>query len=230
MKRKPCWNNAITCLVLVLLWPWAAGAERNVSPGINDYYYDADFGDWVGVFERPGREVFDRRFQITAALELKPGMRVADIGAGTGLFTRLFARQVRPDGRVYAVDIAPDFVDNILLSARNQGLDNVQGVVNDQRGVGLPPDSIDVAFICDTYHHFEFPYKTMATVHKALRPGGRLIVVDFKKIPGVSRDWIIGHVRCDQKETTAEIVEASFELIDTPDIMEEQFVLRFKKK
>ena len=59
---------------------------------------------------------------------------------------------------------------------------------------------------------------------------GRLIVIDFKKIPGVSRDWILGHVRCNQEETTAEIVDAGFELIDTPDIMKEQYVLRFRKK
>ena len=93
--------------------------EQNVRPGINQSYQEPDFQQWRAVFESPGREVFDRRHAILDALELKPGMKVADIGAGTGLFTQLFAQSVGPEGKVYAVDISREFVENIERRARN---------------------------------------------------------------------------------------------------------------
>ena len=96
-------------IFLLVAWGQAAHSEQNVNPGINDHYRDADYRQWVEVFERPGREIFDRRFRIMAAVGARPGMVVADIGAGTGLFTRLFARAVGPGGRVLAVDISRNF-------------------------------------------------------------------------------------------------------------------------
>jgi len=204
--------------------------DTSLKPGINKSYEDPDVEKRVEQFEGESREISQKRNEIVKACQLKPGTAVADIGAGTGLFTRLFAKQVKPDGTVYAVDISDKFLDHILKTCKEQNLKNVNGIACTQDATKLPPDSIDLAFICDTYHHFEFPYKTMATVHKALRPGGRLIVVDFKKIPGVTREWVIDHVRCDQKQTTQEIIEAGFDLVDTVDIMKEQYVLRFKKK
>jgi ubiquinone/menaquinone biosynthesis C-methylase UbiE len=204
--------------------------DTSLKPGINKSFEDPEVEKRVEQFEGESREISQKRNEIVDACQLKPGIDVADTGAGTGLFTRLFAKQVKAEGTVYAVDISDKFVDHIRKTCEEQKLKNVKGIVCTPDSTKLPPDSVDLAFICDTYHHFEFPYKTMATVHKALRPGGRLIVVDFKKIPGVTRDWIIGHVRTDQKETTEEIVKAGFELIDTPDFMQEQYLLRFKKK
>ena len=206
------------------------GQETSLKPGINKSYENPDVEKRVKQFEGESREISQKRKEIVEACQLKPGLDVADIGAGTGLFTRLFAKQVQPEGTVLAVDISDKFIEHILKTSKEQGLKNVKCIVCAQDSTNLPPNSVDLAFICDVYHHLEFPYKTMATVHKALRPGGRLVVVDFKKIPGVTKQWIMGHVRCDQKETTEEIVKAGFELVDTVDIMEEQFVLRFKKK
>ncbi len=100
--------------------------QESVRPGINEYYMDPDWEYWVNTFERRGREVFDRRFEIMRASAVAPGMDVADIGAGTGLFTRLFSREVGPDGKVYAVDISRPFVENILRESREQGLLNIE--------------------------------------------------------------------------------------------------------
>lgn len=82
-------------------------------------------------------------------------MDVADIGAGTGLYTLLFARAVRPDGTVYAVDISENFVDAIMERTADMQVENVVPIVNTQRGTKLHPASIDLAFMADTYHHFE---------------------------------------------------------------------------
>lgn len=96
----------------------------------------------------------------------------------------------------------------------------------------LAPQSIDVAFICDTYHHFEYPRSTMASIRSALRPGGQLIIIDFIRIPGVSRDWILDHVRAGREEVIAEVKSDGFTLIETPDTpyLEENYVLRFRKR
>lgn len=215
---------------MFLLWVGTASAEQSVNPGINDHYRNPDYDEWVAVFERPGRELFDRRFQVVHALGLEPGMRVADIGAGTGLYSRLMARAVRPAGRVYAVDIAPDFVDNLVRVAEKWGVDNLEGVVNDPMSTGLKPASVDLVFVCDTYHHFEYPRSMLASIHDSLRPGGDLVVVDFERVPGVSSPWVLSHVRGDKEQAIGEIQAAGFRLVEQrPELLSGSYFLRFRK-
>jgi ubiquinone/menaquinone biosynthesis C-methylase UbiE len=157
-------------------------------------------------------------------------MEIADVGAGTGLFTRLFAPAVGPEGRVFAVDIAEKFVKHVEDTARAASLTNVVGVVCRPDSVNLPSESIDLAYICDTYHHFEFPHKTMQSIHRALRPGGQVVLIDFRRIEGQSSDWILGHVRAGQEVFTSEIVAAGFRQIEEqPDLLDESYFIRFEK-
>jgi predicted methyltransferase len=156
-------------------------------------------------------------------------MAVADIGAGTGLFTRLFAPRVSPGGAVYAVDISPSFVENILRTCREQGLANVEGIVNTGRDVSLPPASIDLAFLSDTYHHFEYPQTMLASIRRALRSGGRLIVIDFRKQPGISSRWVMGHVRTNRDTVTREISSAGFRLVADKPLLQSNYFLEFVK-
>ena len=156
-------------------------------------------------------------------------MDVADIGAGTGLFTRLFSRQVGVKGTVYAVDISRPFVENILRVSRQQGLMNVKGVVNSPSDVMLDAETIDLAFTVDTYHHFEYPQSMLASIHKALRSGGRLIVIDFRKQPGKSSGWVMGHVRASKTKVTEEITSAGFVLIDDKPLLDTNYYLEFRK-
>lgn len=217
-------------LLLLILLPVTAFAEQNVNPGINDHYQNPDVSQWRGVFERDGREVWDRRDDIIRVLDLQPGMAIADIGAGTGFFTMLMAREVGPMGKAYAVDIAPEFVKAIELRAKGRGIDNIVGIVNDQKSTRLPPQSVDLVFISDTYHHFEYPMTTLKSIHDALRPGGELVVIDFKRIPGFSSPWVMGHVRAGEEQVTTEIQSAGFELVQRPDFMQTQYFLRFRKR
>jgi ubiquinone/menaquinone biosynthesis C-methylase UbiE len=94
----------------------------------------------------------------------------------------------------------------------------------------LPEKSIDVAFICDTYHHFEFPQKTMASIHRALKPGGQMIVIDFKRIDGKSSEFILKHVRAGQEVFTAEIRDAGFKQLDEIKMLKENYFLRFERR
>ena len=156
-------------------------------------------------------------------------MVVADIGAGTWLFTRLFALTVEPGGTVYAVDISKTFIDNILRTSRENGLTNVKGIVNTQKDVSLPADSIDLAFITDTYHHFEYPRSTMASIHKALRKDGRVIIIDFRRDPRISSDWVMRHVRGNKDQVIEELREAGFRLVDDKPLMRANYFLEFVK-
>ena len=147
MRTEHARIKIILLLAGLLLVFSAAAQEQSIRPGINRHFVDPDWQQWVNVFERTGREVYDKRHAIVAASKVRPGMAVADIGAGTGLFTRLFSAAVEPGGTVYAIDISSTFIDNILRTCREQGLTNVTGIVNTPFTIGLPADSIDLAFV-----------------------------------------------------------------------------------
>ena len=221
-------RHALPLCGLLLVFA-AAAQEQSVRPGINRHFMAPDWQQWVNTFERPGREVYDQRHAIVAATRVRPGMDVADIGAGTGLFTRLFAAAVEPDGSVYAVDISGSFIENILRTSHEQGLSNVTGIVNTPTDTGLPAESIDLAFISDTYHHFEYPQQTLASIHRALRSEGRLIIIDFRRDPRVSSSWVMGHVRGNQAQVIGEVQAAGFRLVDDRHLMRSNYFLEFVK-
>lgn len=215
--------------------PTKAGLEHqeaSVRPGINDPYEDPDVDTWIGRFESESREIYHHRQRIVDALGIQPGTVIADVGAGTGLFEPLFSKAVGPDGKVLAVDLVPTFLAHIRERARALGLRNVQTVRCDEDGVRLSPDSVDLVFVCDTYHHFEYPQSTLASIRNALRPGGELIVIDFQRVKGESREWIMNHVRAGEGTVRSEICQAGFVLAaDQPDdsFLKENYVLRFRK-
>lgn len=192
--------------------PAAALHEASVKPGINDSFLGEDFSieDGLARFEVESREVFVARDAVVAALGLERGMEIADVGAGTGLFVGPFAEAVGSQGRVFAVDLVPKFVDHLRERAREAGLDQVVTVQCTERSAELEARSVDVIFTCDTYHHFEYPRSTLASLYTALRPGGQLVIVDFERIPGVTQEWIMNHVRAGKDVVTAEVLAAGF--------------------
>ncbi|MCI0455986.1 MAG: methyltransferase domain-containing protein [Gemmataceae bacterium] len=229
MKYRPG-ILVVALTALVLTFDAGIGQEKSVKPGINDPFKDPDLKKYLATFEGESREIFALRKEIVTACKLKPGMHVADIGAGTGLFTRLFARAVGPQGKVYAVDIARRFLDHIEKTCQEEKLTNVVRVLCTQKSAELPPTSVDLAFVCDTYHHFEFPFRTLTTIHRALKPGGQLVLVDFKRVPGVSREWILNHVRAGQEVFTREVVESGFKQVSEEHLgLKENYFVRFVK-
>lgn len=206
--------------------------EVSVRPGINDEYKDPDVDVWIGRFEREGREIYANREQIVDLIDAKPGSAVADIGAGTGVLTTLLAEKAGPAGRVYAVDIVPKFLRLIRSRADEAGLTNIETVLCTEDSVELPPNSIDLAILCDVYHHLEYPESTLGTIYHALRPGGQVIVIDFIRIPGESREWVLHHVRAGEQTVLKELKAAGFELSDTNTkcaFLKENYFLRLHK-
>jgi predicted methyltransferase len=223
------WCGILSLGVCFLLTVASAGQEKSVNPGINKKFENPNVEEFVNTFEKNGREIYDFRKEIVEACKLKPGMAVADIGAGTGLLTRTFSPAVGDKGKVYAVDIAQNFLNHIKKTCDDKGIKNVSYVRCTATSVELPANSIDVAFICDTYHHFEFPFKTMATIHNALKPGGQVVLIDFHRIKGKSSDWVMGHVRAGQEVFTKEIEDSGFKQVEEKKFMKESYFLRFEK-
>jgi len=209
------------------------GDEASVKPGINKSFVDPnlDVDSYVKRFEIESREVFVNRERILAACGIEEGDFVADVGAGTGLFTRMFSLVVGEKGWVYAVDIAPRFIEHINSEATKHKLNNITGVLCAENSVNLPPNSVDVVFICDTYHHFEYPKSTLASIKRALKKDGHLILIDFDRVEGKSREWLMGHVRAGKDVFQKEVLDAGFKLIEEKKIdgFEENYFLKFEK-
>jgi len=203
--------------------------EKSVRPGINKPFEDPDLKDFVKKFEGESREIAVSAKEIVAACKIKPGMTVADVGAGTGLFTRKFASEVGEKGKVIAVDIAPTFLRHIEKTCEDAKIKNVETVVCDQFSTKLPKNSVDLVFICDTYHHFEFPQRTLQSIHDALRPGGRVILIDFHRIEGKSSAFVMGHVRAGQEVFVREIKSAGFKVVGEEKFLKENYFVQFEK-
>lgn len=246
MNRHPIRRLSIALAVAVGLAAMAAKGDRGqaqetpskpagkskVDPKINEAFRKPDVKEYVKRFEAESRENYAHRHEIVAALGLEPGMAVADVGAGTGLFTRLFADKVGPSGKVYAVDISQSFLDHIAADAKKRGQTQVATVLGSQDSTNLPADSVDLVFLSDVYHHLEKPEKTLASIRKALRPRGRLVVIEFDRVEGRSSSFVIKHVRAGQAVFRKEIEDAGFSVVPTPDPpkLKENFFLRFEKR
>ncbi len=204
--------------------------EKSVRPGINDPFLEPDIPGFVERFETESREVYVKREKIIKACQIKPGDAIADVGAGTGLFSLLLSGATGNDGNVVAVDISQMFLDHILKKAEAVGKKNITTRLCNQESIDLPVNSFDVVFVCDTYHHFEFPAKSLESISKALKPDGRLIVIDFRKEEGKSTAWVMSHVRATQEVVEKEITDAGFKKKrEEKDLLSENFFIEMVK-
>lgn len=167
--------------------PVAERYERiGASPdGIGKRYLGREISQvmgWQGAawLERAEREQEERTDLLLPELKLAPGMVVADIGAGTGYFSRRIAERLGPAGTVYAVDVQPEMIRLLTSLARRPGLGTIRPVLGAVDDVKLPPASVDLAIMVDVYHELEFPHEVVASILAALKPGGRLVFVEYR--------------------------------------------------
>jgi len=207
---------SLTGLFVLNIGAWVQ--DESLNPGINERFkQQPDIS--IKQFDSFSRDTAEQQKEILDACGLKPGMDVADVGAGSGVYARIFAEKVLPTGKVYAVDIVQEFLDHIEATCKEKGIKNVQCVLGSDTSCNLEPSSVDVVFSRDTYHHFEYPLKMLASIRNALRPNGTFIVIDFKDKSS--------HVRADSKTVIGEISQAGFRLIESRDFSNMFFLARF---
>lgn len=164
------------------LYEW----RREHDPdGIGKFYQGREIAHVMGHegaawLERPEREQEEHGDKLVEELNLKPGMVVADIGAGTGYYSRRLARKVAPGGKVLAVDIQPEMLDLLGKNMRQEGITNVVPVLGSVSDPRLPAGVVDLVLMVDVYHEFEFPFEMMQAICKSLKPGGRVVFVEFR--------------------------------------------------
>ena len=193
MSRRPA---ALLCALLLGLAPPAqADAGGNAveryarapagADGIGKRYMGRDIAavmGWQGAawLEREEREREERTDLLLTALDLKPGMVVADVGAGTGYLARRMASAVAPGGTVLAVDVQPEMVAMLEAMVRRSGLSQIRPSLGAADDVGLPAASVDLAIMVDVYHELAYPYEVLASIVRALKPGGRVVFVEYR--------------------------------------------------
>lgn len=184
-------------LILLNLIGIPLNAEPSAHPGYTfaeDHPADATGKVYMGRFishvmghqgagwlERPEREREELPSTLIGLMDIKPGDHVADIGAGSGYHTRRIAPIVGDDGQVYAVDIQPEMLAILQGGLAAQGINNVTSVLGEIADPKLPSTTIDMAFMVDVYHEFSHPYEMISALCDALKPGGRLILVEYRK-------------------------------------------------
>lgn len=134
----------------------------------------------AGWLERPEREKEEKPKLLMELLELKPGMVVADIGAGSGYHTRRMAKAVAPDGKVLAVDIQPEMLQILTNKLTSEGITNVTPVLGKIDDPKLPESSVDLVLMVDVYHEFSHPYEMMEGITRSLKPDGRVVFVEYR--------------------------------------------------
>jgi ubiquinone/menaquinone biosynthesis C-methylase UbiE len=222
------------CALASWLVLFAASAWPQVAQRANQGYETAAERSRVAVnLDNPDRVQNQKPRELLASIGISKGDVVADIGTGIGFMLPYLVESVGPQGRVYAEDIFQDFLDQAQHKIDKQGWKNVKTVLGVEKNVKLPPAAIDLGLILDAYHHFNYPADELASIRRCLKPGGRLVVVDFYRSrphPHMSPERLQEHIRLDRDGFAAEIEAAGFHLKRQFDHLPHQYVLIFTKK
>jgi cyclopropane fatty-acyl-phospholipid synthase-like methyltransferase len=179
----------------------------------------------VAQFENPARPVFRYRTAIVSMLQLKPGMSVAEIGAGSGFLARLIAAAVAPDGRVTATELDATMVDHMNARAKAENLANFRAIAGQPIATALEPASVDAIAVVDTFSYFDNPREMLASINSALKPGGLMLVVDVpREGQGASQAGI------DAEDVIAQASAAGFKRQDEINVVPGHYALRFRRQ
>jgi ubiquinone/menaquinone biosynthesis C-methylase UbiE len=172
------------------------------------------------VHDHAADEVWRKPDEVVAALRLKPGMTVVDLGAGSGVFTRRFARAVVPGGRAIGLDVNPGAIDTLRKDAASAGLSNYEARLVKEDDPAIPEASADVVFLSNTYHHIEDRVAYFTRLRSALKRDGRLVIVDF--MPGQMAMEAI-----DPQQVERELTSAGYRVVKAHEFLARQFFLEF---
>lgn len=202
----------------------AGHAEGDHDATMNHGFDDVE--RWVRRFDDPSRDAWQKPEAIIEFLGIPHAAVVADIGAGTGYFTVRLARAVGGQGRVLAVDVEPSLVEHVRERAASQHLDSIEAILAAPDDPRLPDAGVDRILIVDTWHHIDDRLAYLARLARALRPGGSVVVVDFREgeLPVGPPP---GHKMAESR-VRAEFAEAGWTFVEASEALEYQYVLKFR--
>ena len=228
------------CFLLLLVLAGAAATADDAAlyeeirpsrDGIGKVYMGREISHVMGHLgaawlERPEREREERTDLVIKRLPLEEDDVVADIGAGTGYFSFPMAERV-PDGKVLAVDIQQEMLDIVAARAAERGVDNVEPVLGTVTDPGLPDSGVDLVLIVDAYHEFSHPREMGAAIARALKPGGRLVLIEYRgEDPRVPIKRL--H-KMTEAQAKAEMAAIGLSWERTRDFLPQQLILVFRK-
>lgn len=199
--------------------------------GIGKYYMGRQISHVMGHLgaswlEREGREREERTDLVITNLSLEDNSVVADIGAGTGYFSFPVARRV-PEGRVIAVDIQEEMLNIIEMRKKQAGIGNIETVLGSTTDPNLPAETVDLAFIVDAYHEFSHPFEMSQAIFAALKPGGRLVLIEYR---GEDASVPIKRLhKMTQQQVRKEMQALGFRWEGTRDFLPQQHFMTFTK-
>jgi len=188
------------------------------------HYMSHQGAPWL---ERPEREEEERPSMLVKALGLQPGETVADVGAGSGYLSWRLAREVGPKGRVYATDIQPEMLVLLRNAMVSRGITNVVPVLGSRTNSGLLPKSVNLIVMVDVYHEFDHPFEMAGSLVKALKPGGRLVFVEYRG----EEKWVpIKPLhKMTEEQVKREMALHPLEWVETLRVLPRQHILIFRK-
>ena len=208
--------------------------ELHDSNGIGKFFMGREIAhvmghqaaDWL---ERPEREQEERTDKMVAALGLKPGMAVADIGCGTGYLAERVVPRIAPGGVVYGVDIQQEMLDLLVKKMKSKGIENVKPVLGEEADPKLDWASCDMMVMVDVYHEFEFPYEMMRKMIFGLKKGGQIVFVEFRgEDPNVPIKLV--HKMSEAQVKREMAVHPELEWVETKKELPQQHMIFFRKK
>jgi ubiquinone/menaquinone biosynthesis C-methylase UbiE len=208
--------------------PPAPANEARPSDNATAHHSFDDVAKWSKIFDDPGRDPWQKPQALIAALNVLPGMRVADLGAGTGYFSHYLSAAVGNKGTVYAVDTEPNLVVHLRERAEQEKTANVVPVLASPDNPRLPVASIDLILVVDTYHHIDGRRAYFRRLRRSLTPRGRVAIVDWQK-----RDLPVGPPPIHKlagEQVVDEMRAAGYVVVDEPDVLPYQYVLIFRPR
>ena len=192
-----------------------AGLSAQVATQANSTYQTEDGRKAVAKgLADPARDERQKPRELVQSMGLGRGMTVADVGTGIGYMLPFLSRAVGPQGRVIGEDIFDDFLASAKLRAENQNLKNVTFVKGSESDPNLPEGQVDQVLVLDVYHHFDYPDKMLAGIHKALKPGGKLVIVEYHKSQeAMANGRAMTHIRLAKPDVIKEIEANHFRLV-----------------